>query len=139
MSTSLRDQLQAIRDERGSLTPALVVEVAADPNHPLHNRFEWDDSRAAHQWRLEQAGQLLRVTFRPDLSKPTDLRAFVAVKGEDSPTSDYVPVGEAMTDPFTQKLVLAQFKREWKAFQRRYEHLAEFATTILRDVHERAS
>ena len=138
-STNLRDQLQAIRDERGSLTPALVVEVAADPKHPLHGRFEWDDSKAGHQWRLEQAGQLLRVTFRPDPSKPTDLRAFVAVKGEDSPTSEYVPVGEAMADPFTQKLVLAQFKREWKTFQRRYEHLAQFAAVIMSDLQGEAS
>ena len=90
---------------------APVVDVARDPKHPLHPRFEWDDSIAAEKWRLEQAGQLLRVTFRPDPAKPRDLRAFVAIKGEDSPTSDYKPLEEVAADPFASELLLRQMKR----------------------------
>lgn len=130
MSTNLRYHLQAIRDEHGCLTPALVVDVARDPAHPLHSRFEWDDSAAAEKWRQEQAGQLLRVTFRPDPAKPSDLRAFVAVKGEESPTSDYMPTADALADPFTRELVLRSMKRDWQIFQRRYKHMAEFAAFI---------
>lgn len=130
MSANLRSQLQAIRDERGSLTPALVVEVAADPAHPLHSRFEWDDAIAGHKYRLEQAGQLLRVTFTPDPSKPRDLRAFVTVKGEDSPTSEYVPTDEAMADPFTQQLVLRAMKRDAETFKKRWQHMAEYASVV---------
>jgi len=130
MSTNLRNHLQAIRDEHGSLTPALVVEVARNPGHPLHSRFEWDDSVAAEKWRLEQAGQLLRVTFRPIEGKATDLRAFVAVKGEDSHTSDYVPSAEAFADPFTAELVLRDMKREAQAFNRRWKDHAAYADVV---------
>jgi hypothetical protein len=130
MSTNLRNHLQAIRDERGSLTPALVVEVASDPSHPLHSRFEWDDRIAGHKYRLEQAGQLLRVTFTPDPSKPRDLRAFVAVKGEETPTAEYIPTEEALADPFTKQLVLRSMKRDAESFRRRYQHMAEFASVV---------
>ena len=134
MSAALREHLQAIRNEHGGLTPALVVEVARDPEHVLHSRFEWDDSIAAEKWRLEQAGALLRVTFRPDPEKPMDLRAFAAIKGEDSATSDYVPTEEVASNPFAAELLLRQMKRDWQTFKRRYDHMAEFIALVREDV-----
>lgn len=139
MSADLRDQLQAIRDEHGTLTPALVVDLARDPEHPLHSRFEWDDSRAAEKWRLEQAGQLLRVTYRPDPTKARDLRAFSVARGEDSPTSEYVPTEELLANPFTAELLLRQMKRDWQTFKRRYDHMAEFAALIRSEIEGAAS
>jgi predicted RNA-binding protein YlxR (DUF448 family) len=137
---SLLDHLQAIRDQHGQLTPVLVVEAARDPEHPLHSRFEWDDSVAAEKWRLEQASQLLRVVKLPtDPSRPNDLRAFVAVKGKDSHRADYVPTEEALTDEFARKLVLRDMEREWRLLKRRYEHMREFADLILSDLQEKAS
>ncbi len=44
----------------GKLTPASVVSDASDPASPLHSCFEWDDSVAAHKYRLEQARVLIR-------------------------------------------------------------------------------
>ncbi len=138
--SSLRDHLTAIRDERGSLTPALVVDAARDPEHPLHSRFEWDDTTAAEKWRLEQAGQLLRVVTLPaDPARAHDLRAFVAFKGQDSRSSEYVPTEEAMADEFTRRLILADMQREWRQLKKRYEHMAEFAALILSDLKGQAS
>lgn len=140
MKPTLLDHLTAIHDERGTLTAALVVEVARNPLHPLHARFEWDDSVAGEKWRLEQAGQLLRVVKLPaDPACPGDLRAFVAVKGKDSHRADYVPTEQAMADEFTRRLVLADMEREWKALRRRYQHMAEFAQLVLADVQQAAS
>lgn len=45
----------------GRLTPQAVVDDARDPASPLHERFEWDDSTAAHQYRLSQARELIRT------------------------------------------------------------------------------
>lgn len=44
----------------GRLTPELVVRDAEDARSPLHSQFEWDDSKAAEQYRLEQARDLIR-------------------------------------------------------------------------------
>jgi hypothetical protein len=139
MST-LHEQLTAVRDEFGTLTPELVVDVARDPEHPLHSRFEWDDSVAAEKWRIEQAGQLLRVVKLPvDPDRPRDLRAFIAVKGQDSHRSEYVPTEEALADDFTRRLVLTAMEREWKALKRRYQHMAEFAQLVASDMKEGAA
>lgn len=139
MSSTLRDHLTAIHHEHGTLTPALVVDVARDPEHPLHSRFEWDDTLAAEKWRHEQAGQLLRVVKLPaDPARPGDLRAFVAVKGQDSHRAEYVPTEQAMADEFTRTLVLRDMEREWKALKRRYQHMAEFAQLVLADVKSTA-
>lgn len=137
---NLRDHLQAIRDERGALTPALVVDAARDPEHPLHSRFEWDDTIAAEKWRLEQAGQLLRIVkLPPEPGRPDDLRAFVAFKGKDSHKADYIPTEEALHDEFIRKLVLRDMEREWRLLKRRYEHMREFADLILSDLQDKAS
>jgi hypothetical protein len=44
----------------GRLTPEAVVADAADANSPMHGQFEWDDTEAARQYRLDQARTLIR-------------------------------------------------------------------------------
>lgn len=137
---SLLDDLTAIRDEHGALNAVLVVDLARDPEHPLHNRFEWDDTVAGERWRLEQAGQLLRVVKLPaDPERPNDLRAFVAIKGKDSPRAEYVPTGAALADEFQRRLVLADMEREWKMLKRRYQHMVEFAALVSGDLKSGAA
>lgn len=133
MSAALIATLESIRDESGDLTPRLVVDAARPEDSPLHSRFEWDDSIAGEKYRLSQAGELLRVVFKPDPTQPTHLRAFVAVKGTDSTASSYVPTETAMADPFMRTLVLRRMEREWKALKSRYRHMAEFANMIQAD------
>lgn len=132
---SLLATLTAIHEEHGALNPVLLVELAADPNHPLHDRFEWDDTEAAQRWRLEQAGQLLRVVKLPMTpDRPRDLRAFVAIKGAESHRSEYIPTEAAMSNEFTRRLVLADMEREWKSLRRRYQHMTEFADMVRTDL-----
>ena len=123
-------ELTAIHDEFGELNAELVVKVATNPDHPLHSRFEWDDAIAGHKYRLSQASELLRVTYRPDPKKANDLRAFVAVRGENTPRAEYVPTEKAMSDPLQRQIVLRTMQREWQAFKARYEQMAEFADVI---------
>lgn len=131
MADNLRDVLLDIRERRGMLTPAVVLQEASNPDHPLHTRFEWDDSVAAYKYRLSQAADLLRVTYRPDPDLPRDLRAFWVMKGVDgSPESQYVPTEEVLLDPIARQLMLNQMRREWRSFQRRYEGMAEFAQML---------
>lgn len=130
---SLRDHLQAIYDQRGALTPALVVETAADANHPLHNRFQWDDAEAAAKWRLEQARQLIRsvkIVYREatEQEQRRTGRGYLSVRRENGPV--YVPAAEVVADPFAKRLVLADMEREWKALVRRYREFAEFAEMV---------
>lgn len=52
-------ELQSVRERRGELTPAIVVEEAEPEQSPLHERFEWDDNEAARKHREWQARYLM--------------------------------------------------------------------------------
>jgi len=43
-----------IKKEKG-LTAETIVEEAKNKKSCLHDLFVWDDTKAAHQWRLQQA------------------------------------------------------------------------------------
>lgn len=55
---AVRAELQKL-DSSGKLTPDNVIERAKVATSPLHGLFEWDDSVAAHKWRVEQARQII--------------------------------------------------------------------------------
>lgn len=57
IETCLRD---LAKQNRGLLLSKDVVTEAADESSPLHSWFEWDEGTAAHEYRLIQAGRLIR-------------------------------------------------------------------------------
>jgi hypothetical protein len=135
--SDLREQLLAVRDQHGELTPALVVDAARDKKHPLHGRFEWNDKVAGERYRRQQAHQLIRVARLPlsyadHPTGPSHIRAFVAVPRGGSTQPDYQPIEDALADPFTQRLVMQAMERDIAALQRKYGHLAGFAEAITR-------
>lgn len=139
MTSSLRDQLQAVYDQRGALTPNVLVDEARDPNHPLHARFEWDDSVAGERWRKHQAHELIqsvRITYRAPSGEKRDVRAFHAVRGEKGHA--YEPVEKVVRDDIMTKIVMQDMQREWKALKRRYEQFEEFSKMVIEDLRAAA-
>jgi hypothetical protein len=136
---SLRDHLQAIYDERGKLTPALVVDVARDNRHPLHTRFEWNDTIAAEKWRREQAHQLIksvRISYvSTKTGTPISIRAFHAVQEDNGRTYAYEPTAKVMQDPMVMQIIRVNMRREWEAMKRRYDAYEEFWDMIADDPH----
>jgi hypothetical protein len=58
---TIKTELLAIR-KNGILQPDRVIEWAAKhPNSALHASLEWDDGKAAHEYRLEQVRKLIRI------------------------------------------------------------------------------
>ena len=148
---SVRDQLQAIYDEHKRLTPSIVVTVAADPAHPLHERFVWDDSEAARRYRLVQASGLIRsvsvVVEREEDKPPVRVRAFVAdrdtspapVVDEDTEdvedlTGNYRPVEEVVSSDVLRTAWFRSLQRDWQALRRRAGASREFADMVLGDL-----
>lgn len=128
--SDLREQLRHIYVTQGKLTPHAVVSVAADPGHPLHSRFEWDDAVAGPKYREQQARELIR-SVRVVYREPTDTdparttRAFVAPRVPDRP-NEYMPAEEVAQDPMLRALTLRQMRREWQDVRRRYAEFDEF-------------
>lgn len=129
---SLRDQLQSIYDQHGKLTPAIVVDVARPADHPLHDRFVWDDAIAGERYRLDQARDLIqsiRITRARADSTHATARAYLSVRDGDG--FAYRPTEEVLTDPLSAKMALADMEREWRTFKARWEHMQEFRELIL--------
>lgn len=127
---SLRDHLQSIYDQRGKLTPQLVVEVATDAEHPLHSRFEWDDTVAGAKYREVQASELIRsvkVVYREatETERARMTRAWVATRAPEEPHL-YEPVEKVAADPLLRAMTLRQMEREWQDLKRRYADFEEF-------------
>lgn len=57
---ALKAAVEATADKNGIVVPDRVVEAARDESSVLHGQFEWDDSIAAHQHRLDVARSLIR-------------------------------------------------------------------------------
>lgn len=134
--SGLRDQLQTIYDERGKLTPALVVETARAADHPLHERFEWDNEIAGEAYRRVQAAELIRSVRVRDTrgNDESDVRCkvrqFVSVQRSDDPERSYEPVSDVLADPLRRAMLLREMERDWRLFKQRWSHMTEFAELI---------
>ena len=135
--SDLRAALDAVRSERGTLTPRTVVDAWRPADHPEHDRLEWDDTAAGEAWRREQAHRLItsvRIKYRTESDDHTrDVRAFVAV-----PTTDSAPVYEptevVASDPMLRTIALRDAERQWRQLHARYLDLTEFIDMVRRDV-----
>lgn len=137
---SLKEELLTIYREHGVLTAPLVVDVARDPKHPLHSRFEWNDELAADSYRIEQARTLIRTVKVRYVSESTSeasdsVRAFSSVRTPQGGHA-YEPTTEVVTDPVKRKILLADMRREWVSMRRRYQAMQEFWSLVKSDLPE---
>lgn len=142
---TIEDELKAIWDSRGQLVAAEVVDVAADPSHPLHEFFEWDDNEAAQRYRVSQAANLIRSVkinvVQEDQSgeiKDYKIRAWIPARtaGAEAASGAYLPEASIRESPALRTVTLQQMRRELNAFRRRYQHLAEFWSAVTELVQE---
>lgn len=142
---SLREALQEIHDQYGYLTPALVLEEAREPSHPLHSSFDWDDTEAAQKWREYQAHKIIKVArivhHKPEGDgEALRVRAFHRVPDNDGGFV-YHPTDEIVSDPKRTEFVKRELEQEWKRVYDRAEafrvyadeFVGDFADTVIKD------
>jgi hypothetical protein len=122
----------------GMLSARDVVEAARDPGNPLHEEFEWDDDTAAEQYRLAQAGMLIRrvkltiIKMHPKTKKVTAevTRQFqanpVPPSGKERERG-FDTVESMLADPDKRAALLAMVVKEMQSYRRRYAQLSELA------------
>lgn len=124
------EELDRIRvHNNGRLDQDAIVEAARPRGSPLHNAFEWRDSVAAKQYRLQQAGYLIRslevVIDQPLTERPTPVRAFVNVTRDED--RSYTSTIHAMSDAALRAQVVSEALTELEAWRKRYAELTELA------------
>ena len=117
----------------GTLKPMDVVEEARDVNNPLHDYFEWDNSKAGERYRVEQARYLIRhitVEIKYD-HKVKDQRAFFSVN--ETPDGDcdgnknktYITIERVLSEPNLRKQMLLQALTELEYWRDKYREYRE--------------
>lgn len=126
------EYLDLLRQEsKGELTPEDVVKAARNKNSPLHSFFEWDDSKAAEQHRLQQARGLIRsvVAIYSEPDKPVvRTKAYQHINEPGAP--HYRETTHALSRKKTREMVLRQAWRELQSWKARYAHLKAFSDLV---------
>lgn len=131
----VKREIVKLCDTDGYVTPYQVLDAARDVSSPLHAFFEWDDSAAAEAFRLIQATGLIRsvrVKVTTSDEEERSVRGFLPARiaGRELPPGAYIPQDDIVNDPAAKEAVLRQMQRDIASCKRRYEHLAEFWSTI---------
>jgi hypothetical protein len=116
--------LQEIEDANGRVTPDAVVEAARDPEHPWHDRFDWNDETAGNRWRLAQARTLIRSVRYERRTETRVLHSPAYVRDPDAEADEqaYTSVVSLLGDEDRARAaLLAEFSRVASALRRARE------------------
>jgi len=131
MASKIRNELLKIaKEHNGIIRPAIVIEKARDSKSPLHNCFEWDNSKAAEAFRLEQARGLIRtyVTVFSEETHPQDV--FVSLSTDRKAGGGYRVLADVIGDADMKKILLKDALNEMVYFTKKYNRLQELASVI---------
>lgn len=119
----------AARLKKPGATPEDVVDDAKKKNAPYHDYFEWDDSVAGHEYRLNQARVMLRsievevVLESGDIQKT---RAFhcIVVNGDEK---EYVSQSQVFSNAEWSAQIVEKAMNEARAWCQRYRQYSALA------------
>ena len=119
------EALHAIEEETGGkLTAQAIVENAKEKENPLHDFFEWDNKKAALEYRLEQARRLARSISIDVQDTPT--RAFQFVREQDGAES-YANAKRVFSTADMRAQVVKRALAELEGWRKRWSQYQEFS------------
>lgn len=129
---------ELMKKNNGFVTADIVLNEARKKSSILHKEFEWDDSKAAHLYRKQQAYSLITATriYKPELTIPL-VRTVIGIKtpGEKRRYYSEKQVREDVDLNFLAKKdclkAVASFVEKWQhitdgQFGELMSHLSEF-------------
>lgn len=130
-------ELNDIQKRDGEITPEIIVKEARKTHSELHNYFEWNNTKAADQYRLQQAAELLRrieVKVIKD-GEPKTIRAFEVINkgvGEKAYASFNVADGLSRS----KELALSSLKMALNRLNQHNEfsHIIPSVKKVIRDL-----
>ena len=138
---AIRAEIERLERD-GKIRPVDVVEAAADESSPLHDCFTWDDGEAAHQYRLIEARNLLRVyVVRPDAEEGPTVRAFVSLTSDRvEKGGGYRAIADVMSDQELYSQMLSDAVVQLRNVQKKYKAIKELASvwSAVDDVERKA-
>lgn len=123
--------IEHLEKKHGSVTGEMLLEASRSELSQTHDLFEWDDAKAAENYRLHTArcaiGQLrVVVTMQNGEQKP--IRAFVNVSENHAM---YENITAALKDESKREVYLNKIRAELNAFIQRNKNIEELADMLI--------
>lgn len=126
------EHIESLIDKNGEVTPKMLVDDARPEGALLHPCFEWNDQKAAEQYRRDQAknmiSNLVTVSIKEESPCP-QTPAFVNIK-ERNESAAYIYTTVALSNEKTKEQVLKNAKMELDMFRRKYETLIDMSDLL---------
>lgn len=119
---------------KGPLTAETVLVEAINPKSPLHRFFQWDDQKAAHEYRLTQARSLIRsidVVIEDAKGKQVQMRGYYSVKDAEGQRS-YEGLEFVFDTPDLSEQVMREAKTQLDSWIKRYSKYQWAASAVPR-------
>ena len=121
MKDVLREVVQSLERKHGLVRPSDLLEVAQNPESPIHDLFEWDDTEAAKKFRQIQAGKLI-VSVKIETPEGRK-QEFYQVQV--NPFSAYASVAHMQSDEELHQRAVKNALNEIDHWNRKYQELSE--------------
>jgi len=121
----LNAEINRLYKLHNGLTPSLVLEAASNPNSILHEFFEWDDEKAGHAHRLQQARNLITSVKVTIITETKMINAVSYVRDPRLPSDEqgYVSIETLKTDKdLARESIALEFNRAYSHLQRAKIH-----------------
>jgi len=128
---SVKDELEYIQKKnKGLLNPRNVVEFAKNPETCLHSKFTWDDSKAAHEYRLLQARHIIRLELKiiHRGNNTIETNEYVSLTIDRKPDGGYRPIVVVMEDEYLRQQMLKDALNELIRIKSKYKQLEELSS-----------
>lgn len=114
-------------ERKETLDPGMVVSVAEDPANPLHSRFCWDNTKAAHLYRLIQARMLLERIEVSTQARKSDPPKWLPVVISPKQGEGYKSTVVALRNKKDSELILETCLREWRYWHQKWATLKDLS------------
>ena len=125
----LSEELDKIDKEHGGIDPHVLVDLARDPDYPLHSCFEWDDTKAGQSYRLTQARKLIKTVV---IKTPSGLTTpkFLSVRIDNNvPPRLYEPVTRVVENRPKYTFAMQEALKQIEEVATMIEALSELASS----------
>lgn len=138
-AAKVAEQLLRVEKQFGSITPKVLVSVAADPKNYLNKYFTWNDAIAADAYRMWEARKLIAsvyvTTEDGDGEATVPVRAFVNIRMESEEEGEgiepaYVSMKQTVNRQDYQSQVLQYANQQLKAWRQRFGNFKEFFSVV---------
>jgi len=122
---TVEDELVALRNEDGMINPRTALQWARDNRESqLAGRIEWDDTKAAEEYRLGQVRRLIAVHVRTEDGN----RGTISLLSDRRRDGGYREVETVLSNSEMRAIALREALRELRRFEQRYRHLQELSS-----------